>query len=222
LKESARQRIPALQNLQQLAVARREEIENFVDFPPEISHRESPVSMNPHNELQKLTNLFSEDNSLIALAEHIPSSLTPEPYKKMLVHEQHMTVTMESYYHSPVEVQVLACQLDGDVYSRKILLRKQGTDQVVQFGIVRFDLSYVTPAVREEILSQKTPLGRILINHNVLRHIDLGAIVQITPGPELAGHLHCTTDTLTYGRMATIFCNQKPAVDLLEIPAPLA
>ena len=29
---------------------------------------------------------------------------------------------------------------------------------------------------------QKTPLGRVLISHNVLRHIDLGAVLRITAG----------------------------------------
>ena len=58
--------------------------------------------------------------------------------------------------------------------------------RVVQFGLVRFDLGVVLPEVRAEILSERTPLGRILINYNVLRHIDLGAILQMTIGPGLA------------------------------------
>jgi hypothetical protein len=98
---------------------------------------------------------------------------------------------------------------------------KHGTETVVQFGIVRFHLHYVTKAVRQEIISEKTPLGRILINHNVLRHIDLGAILEIAAGPALARHLQMPTGDVTYGRLATIFCNHQPAVDLLEIPAPL-
>jgi hypothetical protein len=86
---------------------------------------------------------------------------------------------------------------------------------------VRFNLSYVTADVRREILAQKTPLGRILINHNVLRHIDLGAILEITAGPRLAAHFKMPESGITYGRMATIFCNRQPAVDLLEVSAPL-
>lgn len=177
--------------------------------------------MNPHDELNKLTGLFPGDRPLIAQAEHIPSSLTPEPYKSLLVHEHHMTVTMEEFHRSPVAVKVLAKRLDGDIYSRKILLTRTDTGAVVQFGIVRFNLSYVMPAVRDEIIKEGTPLGRILINYNVLRHIDLGAILRIMPGPELCALFGCTPDHPTYGRMATIFCNQKPAVDLLEISAPI-
>ncbi|MFO0919228.1 MAG: hypothetical protein U0872_13060 [Planctomycetaceae bacterium] len=177
--------------------------------------------MNPLDELRSLTNLFPEAEPLFERADHIPSSLTPEPYKTMLVHEHHMTVAMETYHRSPVDVRVLAERHDGDVYARKILLLKHDTDTVVQFGIVRFHLSYVTEAVRKEIVAGQIPLGRILINHNVLRHIDLGAILEIAAGPGLARLLQMPAGQITYGRLATIFCNRQPAVDLLEISAPL-
>uniref|UniRef100_A0A7C4LLC9 Uncharacterized protein n=1 Tax=Schlesneria paludicola TaxID=360056 RepID=A0A7C4LLC9_9PLAN len=178
--------------------------------------------MNPREELRALTDLFGDSDTLLARAEHIPSALTPEPYKAMLVHNEHMTATMERYHGTPVEVRVLAQRRDGDMYARKIVLLKQGTNVPVQFGIVRFDLSYVTPPVREEILRGQTPLGRILIEHNVLRHIDLGAILEITAGPGLAQALDMRIGEKTYGRLATIFCNRRPAVDLLEISAPLS
>jgi hypothetical protein len=86
---------------------------------------------------------------------------------------------------------------------------------------VRFVFDYVTPAVRDEIVAGETPLGRILINHNVLRHVDLGAILELTAGPALADVLRMPTGQVTYGRLATIFCNHQPAVDLLEVSAPL-
>ncbi len=177
--------------------------------------------MNPLDELLSLTKLFPADEALFLKAEHIPSAVTPEPYKAMLVHDHHMTVAMETYHKSPVDVRVLDQRLDGDIYSREILLLKQGTEAVVQYGLVRFNLSYVTDDVRREILAEQTPLGRILINHNVLRHIDLGAILEITAGPRLARHFRMPVGGLTYGRLATIFCNRQPAVDLLEISAPL-
>jgi hypothetical protein len=177
--------------------------------------------MNPLDELKSLTDIFPETAPLIDQAEHVPAAIVPEPYRNMLAHDQHMTVTMESFHNSSVDVKIIDRRLDGDIYSRKILLLKSGTDQVVQFGIVRFDLQYVTESVREEILSGKTPLGRILINRNVFRHLDLGAVLRITAGPGLAEYLHMQPGGVTYGRLATIFCNRSPAVDLLEITAPL-
>lgn len=178
--------------------------------------------MNPLTELNSLTGLFPNDPSLIDRAEHVPAALVPQPYREMLVHDHHMTVTMERHHHSPVDVRVLAQTEDGPRYCREIVLVKRGTETVVQFGIVRFDFQYVTDAVRQEIVAGQTPLGRVLINHNVLRHIDLGALLRITCGPRLAGYFGVEPGTVTYGRLATIFCNQLPAVDLLEIPAPMA
>ena len=177
--------------------------------------------MNPIDELHKLLSLFPDGDQLFERVVHIPASTTPEPYKTLLVHEHHMTVTMESYHGCSVDVRILDRKLEGDDYCRKILLLKSGTDTVVQYGIVRLHLQFVSPAVRDEILAGDIPLGRVLIKHDVLRQIDLGAILKISPGPELIKHFRCQPGEITYGRLATIFCDQKPAIDLLEVSAPL-
>ena len=178
--------------------------------------------MNPQDELLSLTKRFPEYEALFLRAEHIPSAVTPEPYKTMLVHDHHMTLAMEGHHNCTVDVRVLDSNLSGSEYARKIQLLKHGTETIVMFGIIRFHLEYVTVAVRNEVLAGHTPLGRILINHNVLRHIDLGAILEITAGPALARYLAMPVGAITYGRLATIFCNRQPALDLLEISAPLA
>ena len=185
-----------------------------------LTTHHSPL-MNPLDELQKLASHFPDRDRLFEKVEHIPASTTPEPYKSLLVHEQHMTVTMEQFYRCGVEVSVVFEELQDPLYMREILLTKTGTQEVIQFGLVRFDFSYVTPAVKAEILAKELPLGRVLIRHNVLRHIDLGAILKITPGPALRQHLQLTDASPVYGRMATIFCNGRPAVDLLEVATPV-
>lgn len=176
--------------------------------------------MNPFDELKKLTSLFPGE-PLFEDVEHIPSSTTPEPYKGLLVHEHHMTVTMEEFHRCRVAVSVLEQRLEGDTYNREILLTKEGTDQVVQYGLVQFHFEFVTQAVRDELLRGQIPLGRVLIEHNVLRHIDLGAILHVQFGPRLSKLMNVPVGTWSYGRMATIFCNRRPAVDLLEISVPL-
>jgi hypothetical protein len=179
--------------------------------------------VNPINELEQLVSMFPEPEGqpLYLKAEHVAKEATPEPYRQMLVHEHHMTVTMESFHHCAVEVIVIDSRFENELYLRRSLLRKSGTDKFVQLGYVRFNFEYVTACVRKEILDGITPLGRVLIQHNVLRHVDLGAIIRFTAGPGLAKTLHMTEGQITYGRMATIFCNGSPAIDLLEISSPL-
>ncbi len=179
--------------------------------------------MNPLIELDQLVALFPETEyaPLYREARHVAREAVPEPYHRMLVHEHHMTLSMESYHDCQVEVEVLESRFEDHLYCRKILLANETTKDVVQFGIVRFNFAFVTDAVRQEIESQEIPLGRVLIQHNVLRHIDLGAIIELKAGPGLAHYLQMDDGQTTYGRMATIFCDGSPAVDLFEVSAPL-
>ena len=72
--------------------------------------------------------------------------------------------------------------------------------------------------VRREIESRQTPLGRVLINHNVLRQVELVQLWRIMPGPDLRTQLAIPADVPTvYGRTALIHCNGQPAVELLEV-----
>jgi chorismate-pyruvate lyase len=156
----------------------------------------------------------------IRTAEPMPAEQVPEPYRRLLVHEHHMTVTVEAHHGDLVNVQVLQRRQQGNTYARKILLALKETGKVVQFGLVRIHLQYCSPAVRTEILAQRTPLGRILIQHDVLRRIEPTEFLRVMPGPEMLRWFNLTTPHVTYGRLALIHCDGKPAIELLEIVAP--
>jgi len=177
--------------------------------------------LNALAELDSLLRLFPHEPSQIAKAEHIAAELAPEPYHTLLVHAHHMTVTMEAYHQTSVDVRVLNRHTTGDTYCREIILLKHGTSQVVQYGIVRLNLNSISPQVRQEILAEQTPLGRVLIQHDVLRQIELAAILRLECGPHLSSLFQVANKTITYGRLATIFCDGQPAIDLLEVSTPL-
>jgi chorismate-pyruvate lyase len=171
-------------------------------------------------DLRTLLRLFGPSAQVIARAEIIPGDMVPSPYHDLLVHEHHMTVTVEAYHGDLVNVQILKRWVDGDFYARKILLTLQKTGKIVQFGIVRVDLSVCSPAVREEILGGRTPFGRILIKHNVLRRIEPTAYLRLAPGPEMMQFFGLDRPRPIYGRLARIHYNGQPAVELLEVVAP--
>jgi len=128
-----------------------------------------------------------------------------------------MTVTLEQHHGCPVDVKVLATHTQGGQYSRKILLTRQSDDQVVQFGIVRLDMRVLANDVRKEIEAKETPLGRILIAHDVLREVKLLNLFEIQCGDELAKSLGFEVGQVCYGRTALIYCDGAPAIELLEI-----
>lgn len=154
--------------------------------------------------------------------EYVDANDVPEPYHKLLVHEHHMTVTVEQHHGSLVDVRILQCQRlhEGDSYARKILLTLQSTGKVVQFGLVRIRFEYCSAEVRDRIVAGQTPLGRVLIEHNVLRRIEPTAFLRVLPGPAMMQWFGLKTPKPTYGRLALIHCDGKPAVELLEIVAP--
>jgi chorismate-pyruvate lyase len=170
--------------------------------------------------LDHLAGLFYDDLAELGLFEEVLAESMPQPYRQLLAHHEHMTVSVERYHAARVSVEVLATLEDGDYYSRKILLHLESTQRVVLFGIPRINLRLLDADVREEILSRQTPLGRVLIEHNVLREVQLASLYRVTPGPELCKLMGLAEPATTYGRTAFIYLDGYPAIELLEIVAP--
>jgi hypothetical protein len=173
----------------------------------------------PGPRLRDLFGLFPASSDLPEI-EYVTADEVPEPYHTLLVHNHHMTVTVEAHHGSPVDVRVLDQVRQGDSYARKILLTSKKTGAVVQFGLVRIWLPYCDADVQQEILAGQTPLGRILIQHDVLRWIQPTAFVRVLPDAALMSWFGARGRRPTFGRLAYIHCDGKPAIELLEIVAP--
>lgn len=179
--------------------------------------------INYHSASEALSDLCSglcAHEAACLKSESIEPSEVPEPFHKLLVHHQHMTAILGTHYGNPVVLRVLDHQLEGDIYRRRIVLTLQETGQVVEFGIVRIDLNFTTDEVRSQILDRVIPLGDILINHNVLRRIQPRWYLKVSGHcSSLIGAKRLWTGD-TFGRVGTIYCDDKPAIELLEIVTP--
>ena len=58
----------------------------------------------------------------------------PHPEDDLLVHHDHMTVTLQRHHKKPVEVMVMDERLEDHFYRRKIKLTLAGTDRIVELG----------------------------------------------------------------------------------------
>lgn len=145
----------------------------------------------------------------------------PHPQDALLVHHEHMTVVLQKFHGRPVTVEVMEEHFAGDYYTRKICLRPEGSQTVVEWGVVRLDLRFIPPAARDEILAKKLPLGAVLIKHNVLRRIKPRWFLQFPPDGPVLRMFGAQENHPLYGRVGTIYCNGKPAIELLEIVAGL-
>ena len=170
--------------------------------------------------LDHLYRLFP-DRSDEPAAEMISAEDVPEPYRGLLVHTHHMTVTVERYYGEPVNVKVLQTRQNGDDYARKILLSLRDAGTVVQFGIVRIDLGLLAPAVREQIEAGQIPLGRVLIQNDVLRTVRPVGFFRVVPSAAMCDWFGLAEPVPTYGRIGVIDTDGRPAIRVAEVLTPI-
>ncbi len=167
--------------------------------------------------LPQLTKLFFASPEELGEFSLVEAGDLPDGYRSLLSHDDHMTVTVEAWHNSLVDVRVLDEQREADSYARKILLVLQRDGSPVQFGIMRINLEGLPEIVRLEIESQALPLGRIMIRHHLLREVELCQLYEVKPGPELRLRLQLEDEEPIFGRTARILVEGKPAVELLEI-----
>lgn len=154
-------------------------------------------------------------------ASNVTPAELPQPYRRLLAHTHHMTVTVEEFFRSRVDVRVLDFWLSESEYARKSLLSLQSTGRIVQFGLVRINLGVCPHAVRDAIVEGKTPLGRVLIEHNMLRRIEPVAFLRIELAEPMADWFGVAPGTETHGRVGLIYTGERPVVEVLEILAPV-
>lgn len=166
---------------------------------------------------------FGEIRNLVA--EEVP-----QPSRTLLDHRSHMTVAMEHFFGCDVCLKVVATKTDGGDdspsngwYAREILLETPA-GVVVQYGIVRINLASLDEATAGEIRSAQRPLGRILIAAGILRDVNGVQLLEVLPGPHLRQFFVPEDSAVAapvFGRVANIQLNGRPAVELLEIVAPV-
>ncbi|MFO0424655.1 MAG: hypothetical protein ACK52C_13475 [Planctomycetia bacterium] len=171
---------------------------------------------------------FPEAAAGFGTLRSVQSDDLPEPDRELLDHRSHMTVAMERLSGGLVGLEVVAARVEPaaasgkrGLYMREILLTS-ASGAVVQEGIVRIDLDALDEATAAAILAAKTPLGRILIEANLLRDVHDVGLLEVLPGPHL-GRLFgpaAANAHRTFGRVAEISLGGRPAVELLEIAAP--
>jgi len=164
--------------------------------------------------LSSLVDGLTPLDPLLAGLDTIDAADIPPPCHDLLVHSNHMTSTLQNYYSGAMELHVVKDHAAKEDYRRMILLTVEGTTKVVEFGIVRIDLTLTSAEVRAAILARTTPLGEILERHNVLRRVEPLTFLRFqSPSPVLTYF----SGQDAYGRIAVIHCDGQPAIELLEV-----
>lgn len=168
---------------------------------------------------ETLVSLFHPRAELFGTLAPVSSAAVPQPHRGLLDHRSHMTAAMERHHGGAVSLRVVAHEgphrgtAGQQWYAREILLSGP-SGEVVQYGIVRIDLSALSPEDAARVRGAAVPLGRILMAAGVLCDVHDVALLAVVPGPELRPLIG---EIPTFGRVATIRVDGRPAIELLEI-----
>lgn len=141
----------------------------------------------------------------------------PRVFRRLLVHNEHMTETLRAHHGEDVVLNVLASKHDSPMYRRYITLTLPEGHRVVEVGMMQIDLRYTTDDVRRQILTAAAPLGEILVKAKVMRRIEPSWYFQFDRSCRFLDRFADDQMTVAYGRLGTIYCDNAPAIELLEV-----
>ncbi len=153
--------------------------------------------------------------------DEITGTEVPEPFKTLLVHNNDMTPTLETFHDSRIHLELLGRDQRGDFYYREVVLRLDHDERPVEFGANKVFLGRFPEAAREQILLEQVPLGRILKECNVRHQTEAKHFLRIQPDGIILKALEIETPIVLYGRKAVISDLQGQVLsEIVEILPP--
>ena len=139
----------------------------------------------------------------------------------MLVHNNDMTPTLESFHKSDIHLEILRRERRGDFYFREVVLRLNGDDRAVEFGANKVFLGRYPEESQDLILQEHVPLGRILKDNGIRHRTEARAFLRITTDDLIGNAFDLSSATILYGRKAVISDMEgRPLSEIVEILPP--
>ena len=168
-----------------------------------------------------LDELYARAGLPLPRIEVIGGGLVPEPYQSLLVHDNDMTPTLESFYAADIHLEIITRHHLGEVYLREVVLRLERDDAPVEFGANKIHLARFPAAARELILGDHVPLGRILQDCAIRHRTQVQVFLRVESDSVMTDAFELREPTVLYGRKAVIFDLQgQPLSEIVEILPP--
>jgi chorismate-pyruvate lyase len=152
----------------------------------------------------------------------IEAKSIPQPFRTLLVHKTDMTSTLESFHGDKLRVELLSTHTAGQEYFREVVLCLEQDGKRTEFGAIKIMLDLFPREVREEILRERKPLGRILTDAGVEFSSQPRGYFELAPIEFISQSLGLTDRRLLYGRRNTLIDPwERPLAEIVEILPPV-
>src|SRR2546421_5148010 len=135
----------------------------------------------PINPLFPLDTFYFEAGLPLPGVRFIEGGTVPGPCKRLLVGEHDMTPTLEAFHGDRIELTVLNRHLDGDAYSRQVVLHLVESGRPVEFGAIVINLQHFPAHARALVIDGHCPLGTILATEGIEHASCPQAFIEVMP-----------------------------------------
>lgn len=168
-----------------------------------------------------LDDFYAQQGMTLPPIESVPGEEVPQPYRSLLVHDDDMTPTLEHFHGEQLHVSVIRRQQRGDYYFREVVLSRDSDNAPVEFGAIKIMLKLFPAGARQAILSEHTPLGRILADHRIRHTSKPKAFLRVESDEFINTALQLEGRQVLYGRRNTLWNPEmKPLAEVVEILPP--
>jgi chorismate-pyruvate lyase len=165
-----------------------------------------------------LDEFYALANRELPLIEQVRGDEVPEPWRTLLVHNNDMTPTLETFHNDGLFLEVISRHHRGDFYFREVVLHTDKTKKAVEFGAIKINLGLFPSSARPRILQEQQPLGGILREHKIPHTSKPKAFLKVTADEFIKGALKLRGTHVLYGRRNTLFdAQQRPLAEIVEI-----
>jgi hypothetical protein len=190
-----------------------------MSVPPNPSPFDQPAVMAPF--AYPLDEFYSLAKRELPALEQVDGDDVPEPYRRLLVHNEDMTPTLEKFHDERIYLNVISRQHRADFYFREVILLTQRKRVPVEFGAIKINLPLFPSGARRLILEEQEPLGTILHDFKIVHTSRPKAFLRIQADSFIKGALQLSGEQVLYGRRNTLFDSQQRALaEIVEILPP--
>ena len=168
-----------------------------------------------------LDEFYGRSSTPLPPIKQIDAEEVLEPYKTLLVHQNDMTSTLETFHGGVIHLRVLGRERRQNEYYREVVLRLEGSEKPIEFGAIKINLDRFNSEARRQILEERWPLGHILKDCAIVYFSQPKAFLQIASDRLINGVLNLSGVHLLYGRRNTLLdASNKPLAEIVEILPP--
>jgi len=145
-----------------------------------------------------------------------------QPYRRLLVHSDDMTPTLEEFYGGPLRLKVLGSECSADTYQREVVLELESSHRPVEYGAIGIHLQHLPDEARRIVLEEGHPFGRILQSEAIAHLSWPQAFVSVRGDAHMSRLLGSKNSAVLYGRRNVVVDGHRRLLaDVVEILAPV-